>query len=66
MEDVLGCQPNALSGRHGETPQQGADADVDHDVGGPVGRRDPEDQQQQHEQHDAQIAYEHWKREGAR
>lgn len=64
VEDVLGSQPNALGGRHGEAPQQGADADVDHDVGGPVGRCNPEDEQQQHEQHDAQIAHKHWEREG--
>lgn len=60
VQDVLGCQPNALGGRHSETPQQGADADVDHDVGGPVGWCNPEDQQQQHEQHNAQVAHKHW------
>nr|BAE24319.1 unnamed protein product [Mus musculus] len=64
VQDVLGCQPNALGGRHSETPQQGADADVDHDVGGPVGWCDPEDQQQQHEQHDAQVAHKHCKTDG--
>lgn len=60
VQDVLGRQPNALGGRHSEAPQQGADADVHHDVGGPVGRRDPEDQQQQHEQHNAQVTHKHW------
>lgn len=64
VEDVLGGQPNALGGRHGETPQQGADADVDHDVGGPMGWCDPEDEQQQHEEHDAQIAHKHWRTDG--
>lgn len=64
VQDVLGRQPNALGGRHSETPQQGADADVDHDVGGPVGRRNPEDQQQQHEQYNAQVTHKHCKTDG--
>lgn len=61
VEDILGRQPDALGRRHSETPQQGADTDVDHDVGGPMGRRNPKDEQQQHKEHDAQIAHKHWK-----